>query len=259
MSGRTWGSPEKQPILPRWDLFEDLAADEKNVPDGATFSVGGDETEEIIPWNWLQDWENTMDPHHVYILHAGFSGLQFAPNMAIKQDVTWEHTPLGMQYRSFRDLGDGRVVERITPVMFPNARSVPNIQLTEGRAEAIGWLVPVDDSHHRTFHVTRMPKDFEGVPLVTAPILPKPWSEMTEDERWATPGDWEVQKSQGPITLHSEERLASSDKGVIMLRRLLKKQIRVVQEGGDPIGVTFESGTARREVGSGNFLRESVA
>ena len=260
--GLVWaymGPPEKQPILPRWDLFEDLAPDEKIVPDGVTYSVGGDETEEIIPWNWLQDWENTMDPHHVYILHAGFSGLQFVPNMAIKQDVTWEYTPLGMRYRSFRDLGDGRVVERITPVMFPNSRSVPNIQLTEGRAESMGWLVPVDNTHHRTFHLTRMPKEFEGVPLVTAPILPKPWSQMTEAERWATPGDWEVQKSQGPITLHSEERLASSDKGVIMLRRLLKKQIRTVQEGGDPIGVTFESGTARREVGSGNFFRKPVA
>jgi nitrite reductase/ring-hydroxylating ferredoxin subunit len=259
--GLVWaymGPPEKKPLLPRWDLLEDLQPDEKIVPDAVTFSVGGDETEEIIPWNWMHDWENAMDPHHVYILHSGFSGLQFAPNMGVKQDVTWEHTPLGMQYRSLRNIGDGREVERITTVMFPSARSVPNIQLTDGRAESIGWLVPVDDEHHRTFHLTRMPQDFEGTPLVTAPILTKPWSEMSEDERWATPGDWEVQKSQGPITLHSEEHLASSDKGVMMLRRLLKKQIKVVEEGGDPIGVSFDEETALRNVGSGNFHRDLV-
>jgi hypothetical protein len=143
--------------------------------------------------------------------------------------------------------------------MFPNVRSVPNIQLSDGRAESIGWLVPVDDTHHRTFHVTRMPKDFDGVPLVTAPILQKPWSEMNEDERWETPGDWEIQKSQGPITLHSEEHLATSDKGVIMLRRLLKNQIKIVQEGGDPIGVKFDTEKAINVVGSGNFHREREA
>ena len=260
--GLVWaymGPPEKKPILPHFDLFEDLAPDEKVVPDAASFSVGGDATEEIIPWNWMQDWENTMDPHHVYILHSGFSGLHFAPNMGVKQDVTWEHTPLGMHYRSLRDIGEGRVVERITAVMFPSARSVPNIQLTDGRAESIGWLVPVDDTHHRTFHLTRMPKDFDGIPLVTAPILDKAWSAMSEQERWAAPGDWEVQKSQGHITGHSEEHLASSDRGVIMLRRLLKNQIKIVQEGGDPIGVSFESETAMREVGTGNFHRDKVS
>jgi len=30
---------------------------------------------------------------------------------------------------------------------------------------------------------------------------------------------------QGPITLHSEEHLAASDRGVVMFRRLLRQQI----------------------------------
>lgn len=260
--GLVWaymGPPDKRPVLPRWDILEDLGPDEKIVPDAASYSVGGDETAEIIPWNWMQDWENTMDPHHVYILHSGFSGLQFTHKMALKQDVSWEYTDLGMKYTSLRNLGDGRAIERILPVMFPNVRSVPNIQLTEGRGESLGWLVPVDDTHHRTFHATRMPKNFEGVPLVTAPIFPKRWSEMTADEHWLTPGDWEVQKSQGPITLHSEEHLETSDRGVVMLRRLLKRQIKAVRDGGDPIGVAFDPAHALYRVGSGNFYRELVS
>ena len=247
------GPPEKKPSLPRWAPFENIRPDEKIVPDAASYSVGGDDTEEIIPWNWLQDWENTMDPFHVVILHTAFSGPQFNPEMAVMPKVDWHETSLGMQYTAHREFPDGRKMDRVTHVMFPSLRSVPNIQLTEGVAESMGWLVPVDDTHHRTFHITRMPLDFEGVPLVTAPVLEKKWSDMTDDERWVMPGDWEIQKGQGPITLHSEERLGSSDIGVSMLRRKLTAQIRLVADGGDPIGVQREPDPSPLDIGAGNF------
>lgn len=252
------GPPEKKPVLPKWAPFEDLSSDEKIVPDAATYSVGGDDTEEFIPWNWLQDWENTMDPFHVVILHTAFSGPQFNADMAVMPDVEWHDTPLGMQYTAFRKFTDGRAMNRITHVMFPSLRSVPNIQLSDGVAESMGWLVPVDDTHHRTFHITRMPLDFEGVPLVTAPVLEKKWSDMNDEERWIAPGDWEIQKGQGPITLHSEERLGSSDTGVAMLRRKLREQIRLVQEGGDPIGVHFDASGPANHIGAGNFYHEKL-
>lgn len=253
------GPPEKKPVLPRWAPFEDLPPTEKIVPDAASFSVGGDETEELIPWNWLQDWENTMDPFHVVILHTAFSGPQFNPDMAVMPHVEWDYTPLGMQYSAHRRFADGQEMDRITHVMFPSLRSVPNIQLSHGIAESMGWLVPVDDASHRTFHITRMPLDFEGVPLVTAPVLEKKWSEMTEDERWIAPGDWEIQKGQGSITLHSEERLASSDTGVVMLRRQLREQIRLVRDGGDPVGVHFDPDAPPYWIGAGNFYRDRAA
>ncbi|MGE3936210.1 MAG: Rieske 2Fe-2S domain-containing protein [Rhodospirillaceae bacterium] len=254
------GPPGKKPVLPRWDAFENLGSDEKIVPDAAAFSVGGDETAELIPWAWMQDWENTMDPHHVVILHTSFSGAQFTPAMAIMPDVTWEPTELGMRYVAYRKLPDGREVDRVTNVIFPNIRSVPNVALTHGVAESLGWLVPIDDRSHRTFHITRMPKAFNGVPMVTAPAWPdgKKWSEMTEEEHWVTPGDWEIQSGLGEdgITLHGEEFLATSDRGVVMSRRLLKRQIKVVQDGGDPIGVSFDPDAPPSIVGSGNFYRD---
>lgn len=249
------GPPDRRPVLPRWAPFEDLPDEEKIVTDAASYSVGGDDTEELIPWNWLQDWENTMDPHHVVILHTAFSGPQFNPDMAVMPDVEWHDTALGMQYTAYRKFDDGRAMDRVTHVMFPNMRSVPNIQLTGGIAESMGWLVPVDDIHHRTFHITRMPVGFEGVPMVTAPVLEKKWSDMTDDERWLAPGDWEIQKGQGPITLHSEERLGYSDTGVAMLRRKLRQQIRLVAEGGDPIGLVFDPAAPPLEIGAGNFYK----
>ena len=125
-----------------------------------------------------------------------------------------------------------------------------------GANRSMGWLVPVDDNRHRTFHITRMPIDFEGVPLVTAPILDKKWSDMTADERWMMPGDWEIQKGQGPITCHSEESLGSSDTGVAMLRRKLRMQIRLVQDGDNPTGVEFEPSVLPFDIGAGNFYRK---
>lgn len=174
--------------------------------------------------------------------------------------VNWEKTPLGMKYTAYRKLGDGREVDRITNVIFPNIRSVPNVAFTHGIAESMGWLVPIDNQCHRTFHITRMPKDFNGAPMVTAPEWPgsKKWSEMTEEEHWITPGDWEIQSGlgEGGITLHSGENLASSDRGVVLLRRMLKEQIKVVKEGGDPIGVSFDAEAPPCTVGSGNFYRD---
>jgi hypothetical protein len=87
----------------------------------------------------------------------------------------------------------------------------------------------------------------------------KPWIEMTEAERQKWPSDWEAQASQGSITCHSEEHLATSDRGIAMLRRLLRQQIRLVQQGGDPIGVTFDSASAYFKTGGGNFYRAAVA
>jgi hypothetical protein len=86
-------------------------------------------------------------------------------------NMDWAVTPLGLQYSAYRRMADGEEMDRVTHVMFPSLRSVPNIQLSHGVAESMGWLVPVDDTHHRTFHITRMPVDFDGVPLVTAPVL----------------------------------------------------------------------------------------
>jgi hypothetical protein len=64
------------------------------------------------------------------------------------------------------------------------------------------------------------------------------------------PNDLEAQGSQGPITLHSEEKLVSSDRGVVMLRRLFRKQMDIVASGGDPIGVSFDNDLRIVEAGS---------
>lgn len=254
------GPPAKKPVLPRWDALEDLAPDETIFATDSSFSVGGDDSMKILPWNWLQDWENSTDPWHVYILHTSFSGSQFAPEMAVKPQVTWEYTELGIKYIAYRKLPDGRELDRVSPLMFPNATSTPDVELEPGPTTSVGWVVPVDDTHHRRFHSMKVPRNLQGRPRqMYSEKRDKPWIEMTEEERQRNPSDWEAQGSQGPITLHSEEHLATSDKGIAMLRRLLRQQIRLVQQGGDPIGVTFDARRALLKTEGGNFFRQAAA
>jgi len=80
---------------------------------------------------------------------------------------------------------------------------------------------------------------------------------MSEEEHQNEPGDWEAQVGQGPISFHSEENLATSDRGVVMLRRALRRQIEIVKQGGDPAGVVFDPAKAVFKVEAGNFYREA--
>ncbi|MCY1537517.1 Phenoxybenzoate dioxygenase subunit alpha [compost metagenome] len=82
----------------------------------------------------------------------------------------------------------------------------------------------------------------------------KLWEELSEAEHRAFPGDYEAQVSQGAITAHSEEHLASSDRGIVMLRRLLQRQLDALREGRDPAGVSFDPAAPPVQFEAGNFL-----
>jgi len=145
-------------------------------------------------------------------------------------------------------------MDRITQALFPHARIVPDIRMTEGPASGVGWVVPVDDTHFRLFHARKVPKDFKPVEMRN--YDGRKWSELSEEEHQRIPGDWEAQVGQGPISLHSEDTLVTSDQGVAQLRRFLREQIRTVQAGGDPLGVTFDEAKAVVKVQAGNFFKK---
>ena len=245
------GPPAKMPLLPRYDSLEHVGSGEKLSVTGSSFGAGGDDTVEIVPCNWLQDWENIMDPFHVPILHTTFSGVQFVKEMGVMPEVTYERADHGMKYTAYRKLDDGRELNRVTQALFPHVRIVPDIHLKAGKATSVGFVLPVDDTHFRLFHIMRVPEHFTFAPR---PILDgKKWSALSEVEHQAIPGDWEAQVGQGPITFHSEENLAGSDRGVGRLRQFLRRQIKIVAEGGDPLGVIFDPADEVYRVQSGNY------
>ena len=81
-------------------------------------------------------------------------------------------------------------------------------------------------------------------------------------------GDIMTWVSQGPIADRTRELLVDTDRGIVLLRRLLLEQIERVRAGEDPIGVVrspeanriIELPQEREKYGHGAaFLAESIA
>jgi len=68
-------------------------------------------------------------------------------------------------------------------------------------------------------------------------IRPGSFLERSYEERQRKPDDLEAQEGQRPIAIHALENLAHSDTGIVMLRRLLREQLKRVEQGLDPINV----------------------
>ena len=49
--------------------------------------------------------------------------------------------------------------------------------------------------------------------------------------------DYMVWASQGPIALRDREKLGESDRGIILFRKLLREQLDIATDGGDPMNV----------------------
>ncbi|MGH7355259.1 MAG: Rieske 2Fe-2S domain-containing protein, partial [Candidatus Rokuibacteriota bacterium] len=151
------GPADRVPVFPRYDMIE--AEDGAVVADGTSYGLGGGE---ILDCNWLQIYENVMDPFHVAVLHSTFSGGQFSRALAARPTVGWEETERGVRSLQDRTLEDGRFYRRVTEVLLPNVRIVPSVAAgtsDEGfeRARHIGWILPIDDTHTRMYSLLRVP------------------------------------------------------------------------------------------------------
>ena len=250
------GPPQKKPLLPRYASLEELGPGEFIEADDSSIGSGG---AQMVPCNWLQHWENVVDPFHVPVLHGSFSGAQFVAQMARMPTVEFSLTERGVKVLSLRTLADGRLFRRVTETAMPTLRVVPNPRLgSYGKVESIGWVLPIDDTHYRIYAAGRVNEQGQ-LGKMRSKMNGKLWWELSEDEHQRFPGDYEAQTGQGPITLHSEEHFATSDKGVALLRRFLEQQMKKVADGGDPAGVAFDEKSAYVQFEAGNYLADTAA
>ena len=195
-----------------------------------------------------------MDPYHVFILHNAISGPQFDPKLEIWPRIDWQRHEWGITATQDRGLPDGTTLHRVTEIRVPTMRVIPTPTLSVlGKTNNVSWALPIDDTHTRVYAMVRKPKDQppQGLPVYDAD---RSWFDLSDEEHQYYPGDFETQVGQGPITLHSDEHLASSDRGVSMVRRQFKEQVLVVAEGGDPVGVCFDESDATVSLIAGNYM-----
>jgi 5,5'-dehydrodivanillate O-demethylase len=190
--------------------------------------------------NWLQAMENSADPAHLHVLHQEFVGRGRKPASTTRgfidevEPEEFEVTDIGlMKKRTFKS-GDSEA----HPLIFPN-------MLRRGVATQI--RVPIDDTH--TWHVQVF---FDASPdgaLVEDDDVPVEYVEPYKnppDALYPEAGytlhtvvaqDHMAWETQGPIADRTREHLATSDRGIVLLRRMLKENIERVQQGLDPMGV----------------------
>ena len=249
------GPPEKQPVLPRYDVLENLDPGEFIEADANSIGSGGPV---IVPCNWLQHFENVMDPFHVPILHGSFSGNQFTAKMAMMPKVKFEYTARGTRSIQLRDV-EGGVHRRITEAVLPTIRAVANPRADkDGPCTLLGWVLPIDDTSFRIYSAGRVTGPGQ-LAKIRSHYAGRLWQELTEAEHQRMPGDYETQVSQGEITFHSEEHLNSSDRGVSMLRKVYRDQLTAIADGKDPMGVAFDKEKELVRLDAGTALESARA
>ncbi|NML44967.1 aromatic ring-hydroxylating dioxygenase subunit alpha [Ramlibacter sp. G-1-2-2] len=253
--GLVWaylGPPDRKPVLPRYECLEVLEDGEFIEADDRSIGGGGPA---VIPCNWLQHYENLVDPFHVVILHSSFSGTQFVPEMAVMPQVNWDIAEHSVRTLSTRQLPDGRTFRRISEAGLPTLRVIPNPRVGRyGPVESLGWVLPIDDHSFRIYVLGRVREQGELHRMRSRPDGKKLWEELSEAEHQVYPGDYEAMVSQGAVAKHSEEHLATTDRGIVMLRRVLQKQLEVVQAGGNPAGVSFDPDAPPVKFTAGNWI-----
>jgi len=68
------GPPDRMPLLPRYDVFENLEPGYQVWPQRlSAYADVAVDLSKPVPYNWMQVFENGVDPFHVMILHSTFS------------------------------------------------------------------------------------------------------------------------------------------------------------------------------------------
>jgi 5,5'-dehydrodivanillate O-demethylase oxygenase subunit len=238
LGGMLWAymGPLPAPILPRFAGF---------VADNAIRMLG----RALVPTNWLQIMENSVDPIHTEWLHGHH--FEFM-NEKDKVEVPLRRHHLKIAFDEFEfgivkrrllegqseDSDDWRIGH---PVVFPNMLSVGNGN-PQSQSYNFQIRVPVDDT--QTLHLwyttyilpegKTVPPNLRELCVYDVPIRDET-GELIVD--YIDGGDIMAWVTQGAIADRSRESLGTTDAGIVQFRRMLEREIDKVARGEDPIGV----------------------
>ena len=233
--------PEPAPLIPRWELF---------VRDGVLRDIGA----AVIPCNWLQIMENSLDPVHVEWLHQHF--FNYVQERLGRTD--FKGKPVSHKKINFKEFEHGIVKTRMLegqtedsedwqvghPVLFPNILLSGSTQRPTFQIR-----VPLDDTHTLHLWYTCYVRD-DAMPQDVIPFynVPVPGVDASGEPDWSlldnnSGEDMIAWVTQGGIADRTQEALGLSDKGIILYRKQLKEQMEKVQAGQDPMNVFRDPAT----------------
>jgi phenylpropionate dioxygenase-like ring-hydroxylating dioxygenase large terminal subunit len=263
------------PAFPHFDCFV--------APNEYTFAFKG-----YWDCNWLQALEVGIDPAHASWLHKFFEdedpatsyGRQFRATPADAEmpmskvlrefdrpEIRVERTQYGMRLQTLRRISDAKTHLRVTNILFPQAFVIPmSPEMTISQ-----WHVPVDDYGcywYSIFTSFGAPVDKDTMRAQRLKTYPAPdykpifsrensWGFSADEQRAKTftgmgfdiniHDQWACE-SQGRIQDRTRENLGTTDKGIVLYRRILMDAIRKNQAGEKPLMV-LDASAARELTG----------
>jgi phenylpropionate dioxygenase-like ring-hydroxylating dioxygenase large terminal subunit len=258
-AGLIWiymGPRDKQPPLPQYQWCTRPDADK---------TTGTKWTQES---NYAQALEGNIDSSHVGFLHKTFDHPTFRSGGRLEntQQVTaTRETDFGFVYGARRDTPDGQFYWRVTTYAMPTFTQIAS----ESRAGNGIFVIPRDDESHWWITVnppraSDEPERLQDPSLIgllngtaiadpaTLGLIPGTWRRVRNKDNdymldrnmqrthnyTGLPGnraqDQAVTESMGTLMDRTNEHLGAADTAVIVMRRVLMRQARRLQEGIEP-------------------------
>jgi 5,5'-dehydrodivanillate O-demethylase len=218
--------PLPAPILPRYDLL---------CLDDCDRAIWASDDH----CNWAQRAENGVDVYHSMALHASVY-----PSIALKRPEV-EYTPTWYGFRTQSEYPGG--ARNIVHDIFPSSTRRYNARAGSLPSDFLHIRVPLDDVTTRTFLLEARFKpsgpykrECRGIKTGERGVY-----ERVEDGWWGIASedqDRAAQESQGLIHDRTKEFLGTSDRGVVMWRKVAFDSIAAVREGRDPHGIVRDAG-----------------
>ena len=229
-AGLYWGyfGPLPAPVIPKFDVWARTDGWHwiRALPD--------------LDCNWFQAMENSVDTCHLHLLHQDLITRGFTVRGTTRGTIDdlerFEFDEISYGIMKRRVFTDGTMEEH--PLIFPNILRQAN--RTQIR-------VPIDDTHTWVLYLHFVPSN-EGGPVDGEEVAVDykkpfknpadarhPFTRFTMDEVDAQ--DFMAWETQGPIADRTRERLAASDRGVLMYRDMVIREIDKVRQNLDPMNV----------------------
>jgi hypothetical protein len=136
---------------------------------------------------------------------------------------------------------------RVADFILPNIHQFPPnadpmaLRNSINRPQATTWAVPLDDTHTMQIGYRLTPDGKE--PRQGAGFGQD--ASRSYEERQRVPGDYDAQVSiHGGVARHGLEHLAATDRGIIMMRNMIRRGIRAVRGGEDLASPMLKNGAA---------------
>ncbi|MGE4595175.1 MAG: aromatic ring-hydroxylating dioxygenase subunit alpha [Gammaproteobacteria bacterium] len=226
----------------------------ESIPEFPVYDSFDFENMEMVPYkapfacNWLQVLDAIVDPIHTAFLHSNVSRVQFSEGFGEVGQMDFFERESWILGCNTRRVGDN-VWLRINEVILPNFTQAGSAftadgtkEIFYGRSSFTRWVVPIDDETTicyawANFGERGDPQEYntpEGPELIEqGEVFDRPY-----EQKQKFPADVEACEGMGPITIHNNENLTTSDIGVALMRRQIREQIRGLSAGKEPMHVS---------------------